>query len=200
MVRIGHHEDESGLIRWQRLTTRALDCLSLKSSAPRNVGSFYSYSQIETTQMTEEHQHTSHLISQLKYHPARITTFVLIKRRTLHLLVPLSTQLHLLNLFGGNATPCESLHAVISCGVEPWFDAFVGPRAGAGKDTGGGCGGGEAKLRIPMTRKSLQSSSRNRCTCIRMWRFRRRIWLFVLSFDGLLSEWVLLPVAMTSLI
>jgi len=48
-------------------------------------------------------------------------------------ITPLSTQLHILNLFGGEETPYESLHAVVSCGVKPWFDAFVGARGG-GKD------------------------------------------------------------------
>jgi len=48
-------------------------------------------------------------------------------------LSPLATQLHILNLFGGDETPYESLHAVVSCGVKPWFDAFVGARGG-GKD------------------------------------------------------------------
>lgn len=48
-------------------------------------------------------------------------------------LIPLATQLHILNLFGGDETPYESLHAVVSCGVKPWFDAFVGTRGG-GKD------------------------------------------------------------------
>ena len=59
---------------------------------------------------------------------------MLIKRAT-HLdpLFLLSMQLHLLKLFGGDETPYESLHAVISCGVQPWFVAFVGTRAGAGK-------------------------------------------------------------------
>ena len=42
---------------------------------------------------------------------------------------------------------------MVSCGVKPWFDAFVGTRAGAGKDAGGEGGGGEAKLGIPMTKK-----------------------------------------------
>jgi len=41
--------------------------------------------------------------------------------------------LHILNLFSGDETPYESLHAVMSCGVKPWFDAFVGVRGG-GKD------------------------------------------------------------------
>ena len=44
---------------------------------------------------------------------------------------------------------------MVSCGVKPWFDAFVGTRAGAGKDAGGGGGGGEAKLGIPMTKKKF---------------------------------------------
>lgn len=48
-------------------------------------------------------------------------------------MTPLATQLHILNLFGGEETPYESLHAVVSCGVKPWFDAFVGARGG-GKD------------------------------------------------------------------
>ena len=55
-------------------------------------------------------------------------------KRTTHLdpLVLLSMQLYLLNLFGGDETPYESLHVVVSCGVKPWFDAFVG-RQGQGK-------------------------------------------------------------------
>jgi len=40
-----------------------------------------------------------------------------------------------MNLFGGEDTPYEGLHAVVSLGVKPWFDAFVGARSG-GKDTG----------------------------------------------------------------
>ncbi|KAF8883831.1 dynein heavy chain, N-terminal region 1-domain-containing protein [Infundibulicybe gibba] len=62
-------------------------------------------------------------------------------------LVPLATQLHFLNLFGGDETPYESLHAVVSCGVKPWFDAFVGAR-GSGKD-------GDTKMGIPMTKKKF---------------------------------------------
>ncbi|EDR00669.1 uncharacterized protein LACBIDRAFT_313060 [Laccaria bicolor S238N-H82] len=67
--------------------------------------------------------------------------------------LPPSTQLHLLNLFGGDDTPYESLHAVVSYGVKSWFDAFVATRPGAGKDAGGGSGGGEANLRIPTPKK-----------------------------------------------
>lgn len=52
---------------------------------------------------------------------------------TLDPTTPLATQLHFLNLFGGDETPYESLHAVVSCGVKPWFEAFVGAR-GTGKD------------------------------------------------------------------
>ncbi|EDR09748.1 dynein heavy chain protein 2 [Laccaria bicolor S238N-H82] len=100
--------------------------------------------------------YTYHLTPHLTYHSTHVTTLALIKRTT-HLdpLVPLSAQLHFLNLFGGDETPYESLHAVVSCGVKPWFDAFVGTRAGAGKDAGGGGGGGEAKLGIPMTKKKF---------------------------------------------
>ena len=49
-------------------------------------------------------------------------------------------QLHILNLFGGMETPYESLHAVVSCGVKPWFDAFVGTRQGQGKTQEGEVG------------------------------------------------------------
>jgi len=79
-----------------------------------------------------------------------MTTLTLIKRTTdFAPLVPLPAQLHLVNLV---KTPYESLHAVVRCGVNLWFDAFVGTRARAGKDEGAGGGGGEAKLGIPMTK------------------------------------------------
>ena len=74
------------------------------------------------------------LTDHLAYSPSHITTLALIKRATtLDPLTPLATQLHFLNLFGGDETPYESLHALVSCGVKPWFDAFVGTRGG-GKD------------------------------------------------------------------
>ncbi len=73
---------------------------------------------------------TTHLV----YTPSNSTTLALIKRGpTLDPITPLATQLHILNLFGGEETPYESLHAVVSNGVKPWFDAFVGAR-GQGKD------------------------------------------------------------------
>ena len=79
---------------------------------------------------TYTYQLTPHLV----YHPSHVTTLALIKRGpTLDPLTPLGSQLHFLNLFGGDETPYESLHAVVSCGVKPWFDAFVGAR-GTGKD------------------------------------------------------------------
>ncbi|KAG1882389.1 dynein heavy chain, N-terminal region 1-domain-containing protein [Suillus subluteus] len=63
-----------------------------------------------------------------------VTSLALIKRGlTLDPVTPLATQLHILNLFGGEETPHESLHAVVRCGVKPWFDAFVGAWGG-GKD------------------------------------------------------------------
>jgi hypothetical protein len=61
-------------------------------------------------------------------------TVALIKRTPLlDPSTPLATQVHILNLFGGDDTPYESLHALVSSGVKPWFDAFVGSR-GQGKD------------------------------------------------------------------
>jgi hypothetical protein len=78
--------------------------------------------------------YTYQLTPHLSYLPSHVTTLALIKRApTLDPLTPLSTQLHFLNLFAGDETPYESLHAVVSCGVKPWFDAFVGARGG-GKD------------------------------------------------------------------
>lgn len=52
---------------------------------------------------------------------------------------PLASQLHIMNLFGGEDTPYESLHSVVSYAVKPWFEAFVGARHG-GKD------GGDSKM------------------------------------------------------
>ncbi|KAJ6620693.1 dynein heavy chain, N-terminal region 1-domain-containing protein [Mycena sp. CBHHK59/15] len=89
------------------------------------------------------------LTSQLTYHPSHVTTLALIKRSPiLDASAPLATQLHFLNLFGGDETPYESLHAVVSYGVKPWFDAFVGAR-GAGRDAG------DSKMGIPMTKKKF---------------------------------------------
>ncbi|KAJ3769937.1 dynein heavy chain, N-terminal region 1-domain-containing protein [Lentinula raphanica] len=89
------------------------------------------------------------LTQHLTYHPSHVLTLALIKRgATLDPTTPLATQLHFLNLFGGEETPYESLHAVVSCGVKPWFDAFVGAR-------GGGKEGGDTKMGIPMTKKKF---------------------------------------------
>ncbi|KAJ8515286.1 hypothetical protein ONZ45_g7260 [Pleurotus djamor] len=77
-----------------------------------------------------------------------VLTVALIKRSpTLDSTTPLATQLQLMNLFGSDETPYESLHAVVSRGVKPWFDAFVGSR-GQGKD-------GDTKMGIPMTKKKF---------------------------------------------
>ncbi|KAF8588444.1 dynein heavy chain protein 2 [Ramaria rubella] len=87
---------------------------------------------------------TPHLV----YAPSHVSTLAIIKRTpTLDPLIPLPVQLHILNLFGGEETPYESLHAVVSCAVKPWFDAFAGTR-GAGKD-------GDAKMGIPMAKKKF---------------------------------------------
>ena len=74
------------------------------------------------------------MTSSLTYSPSHLTTIALIKRgATLDPLTPLPHQLHLINLFGGDETPYESLHSLVSGAVKPWFDAFVGARGG-GKD------------------------------------------------------------------
>ena len=59
--------------------------------------------------------------------------------------------------------------------MKPWFDAFVGTRAGAGKDAGGG---DEAKLGIPMTEKKFAELGLSLLHLQRqnVWRCRGRIW------------------------
>ncbi|KAF7327657.1 hypothetical protein MKEN_00345100 [Mycena kentingensis (nom. inval.)] len=92
------------------------------------------------------------LTSQLTYHSSHVLTLALIKRSpVLDSSTPLATQLHFLNLFGGDETPYESLHAVVSYGVKPWFDAFVGSRgsSAAGRDAA------DSKMGIPMTKKKF---------------------------------------------
>ncbi|EPQ61281.1 dynein heavy chain protein 2 [Gloeophyllum trabeum ATCC 11539] len=92
--------------------------------------------------------YTYKLTPQLNYTPSHVMTISLIKRGpTLDPLTPLASQLHILNLFGGEDTPYESLHALISNGVKSWFDAFVGARGG-GKE-------GDSKMGIPMTKKKF---------------------------------------------
>ncbi|KAI0932820.1 hypothetical protein AcW1_000166 [Taiwanofungus camphoratus] len=92
--------------------------------------------------------YTYKLTPQLTYDSSHVTTLAIIKRGpTLDSTSPLATQLHILNLFGGDETPYESLHAVVSCAVKPWFEAFVGARGG-GKE-------GDSKMGIPMTKKKF---------------------------------------------
>ena len=80
------------------------------------------------------------LTQNLTYDPSHATTLAIIKRGPiLDPTSPLATQLHILNLFGSDETPYESLHAVISCAMKPYFEAFVGARGG-GKD------GGDSKM------------------------------------------------------
>jgi hypothetical protein len=78
--------------------------------------------------------YTYHLAAHLTYSPSQVMTVALIKRTPLlDPTAPLATQIHVLNLFGGDDTPYESLHALVSVGVKPWFEAFAGSRGG-GKD------------------------------------------------------------------
>jgi hypothetical protein len=91
---------------------------------------------------------TYHLTTHLTYHASHVTTLALIKQGpTLDPLTPLASQLHFLNLFDDNETPYESLHALVSCSMKPWFDAFVRAHA-SGKD-------GDTRMGIPMTKKKF---------------------------------------------
>ncbi|KIJ93239.1 hypothetical protein K443DRAFT_112333, partial [Laccaria amethystina LaAM-08-1] len=98
----------------------ALNHLREELCNPRNVGSFYSHLNIwNDADDGRTPTHTHHLTPPLTYHPTHITTLALIKRTTyLDPVVPLPTQLHRLNIFGGNETPYESFHTVIGCGVK----------------------------------------------------------------------------------
>ncbi|KAH9920337.1 cytoplasmic dynein heavy chain 1 [Fomitopsis serialis] len=93
--------------------------------------------------------YTYKLTLQMTYDSTHVMTIAIIKRGPiLDATASLSTQLHVLNLFGGEDTPYESLHSVVSYAVKPWFEAFVGARHG-GKD------GGDSKMGIPMTKKKF---------------------------------------------
>ncbi|OCH94192.1 dynein heavy chain [Obba rivulosa] len=92
--------------------------------------------------------YTYTLTPHLTYDSSHATTLAIIKRGpTLDPTSPLATQLHVLNLFGGDETPYESLHALVSSAVKPWFEAFVGARGG-GKD-------GDSKMGIPVAKKKF---------------------------------------------
>ncbi|KAH9927411.1 dynein heavy chain [Epithele typhae] len=89
------------------------------------------------------------LTQTLTYDPSHTTTLAIIKRGPLlDPTSPLATQLHILNLFGSDETPYESLHALITCAMKPYFEAFVGSRGG-GKD------GGDSKMGIPVAKKKF---------------------------------------------
>ncbi|KAG8800414.1 hypothetical protein FRC16_002934 [Serendipita sp. 398] len=88
------------------------------------------------------------LTSGLTYSPANVATLALIKRvPSLDSTLPIATQIQMLNLFGDEDTPYESLHAVVSQAVKPWFDAFVGTRPGI-RDS-------DSKIGIPNAKKKF---------------------------------------------
>lgn len=88
------------------------------------------------------------LTTTLTYSSTNVTTLALIKRGpVLDSSVPMAGQLQLLNLFGDEDTPYESLHAVVSMAVKPWFDAFVGTRPGV-RDN-------DSKIGIPNAKKKF---------------------------------------------
>lgn len=62
--------------------------------------------------------------------------------------MPLPPQLHLLNLFAGEESPYEGLHAMVSSAMKPWFEAFVGAR-GANKEGDGKLGTSHGIIEAP---------------------------------------------------
>ncbi|CAL1696879.1 unnamed protein product [Somion occarium] len=111
-------------------------------------GAIYVVKKKEESEDESNPTYTYSLTQHLSYHPTHVTTLAILKRAaTLDPTAPLASQLHILNLFGGDETPYESLHAVVSGAVKPWFEAFVGSR-GQGKE-------GDAKMGIPMTKKKF---------------------------------------------
>ena len=129
--------------------------------------------------------YTYKLTPTLTYDPSHVTTLAIIKRGPLlDSTSPLATQLHILNLFGSDETPYESLHAVISCAMKPYFEAFVGARGG-GKDGDSKMGrySQSAHTDSPNSRKSQVSPSPRRSSrnwsflcyiCSKTSRFQRR--------------------------
>ena len=94
------------------------------------------------------HTFTYYLTVHLTYHASHVSTLALIKQGpTLNPLMPLTSKLHFLNLFGDNKTPYKSLHMLVSCSMKPWFDAFIGTHANR-KD-------GDTRMGIPMTKKKF---------------------------------------------
>ncbi|TBU30761.1 dynein heavy chain [Dichomitus squalens] len=88
------------------------------------------------------------LTQTLTYDPSHVTTLAIIKRGPLlDPTSPLATQLQVMNLFGSDETPYESLHALISSAMKPYFEAFAAARGG-GKD-------GDGKMGIPVTKKKF---------------------------------------------
>jgi hypothetical protein len=80
------------------------------------------------------------LTTHLTYSSSHVATLALIKRGpSLDSTIPLPPQIHLLNLFAGEESPYEGLHAMVSSAMKPWFEAFVGAR-GANKDGDGKLG------------------------------------------------------------
>ncbi|KIK50397.1 hypothetical protein GYMLUDRAFT_253036 [Collybiopsis luxurians FD-317 M1] len=102
------------------------------------------------------------LTQHLTYHPSHFLTLALIKRSpTLDSTVPIATQLHVLNLFGREETPYESLHAVVSNGVKPWFDAFEGTWNGYSIDEKEICRTGTVVATSPTKRRNSRDPSRH---------------------------------------
>lgn len=113
------------------------------------------------------------LETSLSYSPRQAATLALIKHSpTLDTTLPLSNQLHFLNLFGpasssnsaaaGGGTSgsgvYEGLHRLVHWGVAPAFEAFVeskGKKEGAVGRRGDDSKDADSKMGIPMTKKKF---------------------------------------------
>lgn len=144
----------------------AWETTATKFLSDSNVNAVY-VSQLRALGAGEDERYE--LSTSLAYSEDHKATLALIKRSpTIDLLTPLSSQLHLLNLFGPSSssstatappptdgpldqaqpqpqaqaseTPYESLHQIVHWGVGPWFEAFVESRASSK-----GAAGGEGK-------------------------------------------------------
>lgn len=111
-------------------------------------------------------------------------TLALIKRvPQLDATAPMASQLQMLNLFGDEDTPYESLHAVVSLAVKPWFDAFVGTRPGV-KDSDSKIGKDNNPSfnlwlifyqESPTRRRNLRNWNSHCSISNKMWKFLKRI-------------------------
>lgn len=132
----------------------------------------YSYLYHISDDAPVDEAYSFHLTPSLAYSPHQAATLALIKHvPTLDSSLPLSNQLHFLNLFGPAASGSsstasggaagsavyEGLHRLVHWGVAPAFEAFVeskGRKEGV-RRRGDESKDGDSKMGIPMTKKKF---------------------------------------------